>query len=131
MEEARNVLRLANKSKSVDLTVARDECEEAVSYKRRRREMGWVLFLQWFSTLDAHLKAALMDALLRGGGNASRILGFRRNLDGILRNSSSRASRASQASIASRRMEKLFGGDVWIGAEGLKGVWALWRDIGC
>ena len=31
MEEARNVLRLANKSKSVDLTVARDEGEENVS----------------------------------------------------------------------------------------------------
>ena len=31
MEEARNVLRLANRSKSVDLTVARDESEESVS----------------------------------------------------------------------------------------------------
>ena len=31
MEEARNVLRLANRSKSVDLTVARDEGEEHVS----------------------------------------------------------------------------------------------------
>ena len=32
MEEARNVLKQANRSKSVDLTVARDESEETVSY---------------------------------------------------------------------------------------------------
>ena len=43
MEEARNVLKSANKSKSVDLTVARDESEEAVSYKEEVYDMYFTL----------------------------------------------------------------------------------------
>ena len=54
MEEARNVLRLANKSKSVDLTVARDESEETVSY---RKTCNRVLHLTLFATFDVYFKA--------------------------------------------------------------------------
>ena len=52
MEEARNVLKQANRSKSVDLTVARDESEETVSYNKHTSFVRPLWFLPFH-----HLKA--------------------------------------------------------------------------